>query len=33
MNYTVVKVGDDAVGGIMPILPQAEGTLRIGVVT
>ena len=26
MNYTVVKVGDDAVGGIMPIPSQAEGT-------
>ena len=26
MNYTVVKVGDDAVGGIMAIPPQAEGT-------
>ena len=26
MNYTVVKVGDDAVGGIMSIPPQTEGT-------
>ena len=26
MKYTVVKVGDDAVGGIMSIPPQAEGT-------
>ena len=26
MNYTVVKVGDEAAGGIMPIPPQAEGT-------
>ena len=26
MNYTVVKVGDDAVGGIMPIPPQTGGT-------
>jgi predicted enzyme related to lactoylglutathione lyase len=26
MNYTVLKVGDDAVGGIMPIPPHAEGT-------
>ena len=26
MNYTVVKVEDEVVGGIMPIPPQAEGT-------
>ncbi len=26
MNYTVVKVGDEAVGSIMAIPPQAEGT-------
>jgi predicted enzyme related to lactoylglutathione lyase len=26
MNYKVVKVGDVAVGGIMPIPPQAEET-------
>jgi predicted enzyme related to lactoylglutathione lyase len=26
MKYTVVKVGDEGVGGIMPIPPQAEGT-------
>ena len=26
MDYTVVKVEDEAVGGIMPIPPKAEGT-------
>ena len=26
MNYTVVKVGEEPVGGIMAIPPQAEGT-------
>ena len=26
MDYTVVKVEDESVGGIMPIPPKAEGT-------
>jgi predicted enzyme related to lactoylglutathione lyase len=26
MNYTVVKVGEEQVGGIMTTLPQAVGT-------
>ena len=26
MKYTVVKIGDEGVGGIMSIPPQAEGT-------
>ena len=26
MRYTIVKVGDEGVGGIMPIPPQAQGS-------
>ena len=26
MNYTVVKVGEEAIGGIMATPPEAEGT-------
>ena len=26
MNYTVVKAGDESIGGLMPISPQAEGS-------
>ena len=26
MNYTVVKVGEESLGGIMTVPPQAEGT-------
>ena len=26
MSYTITKIGDEGVGGIMPIPPEAEGT-------
>jgi hypothetical protein len=28
MNYTIVKVGEEGLGGIMAIPPQAEGTAQ-----